>query len=108
MSTDGIKEKEQDLQIGDLAHSYNPFSGHSDPAIVLDITGHEEEYGPYYKLLVTPRGEDPRIDESPAEYVRPFNAEVPLSHHPNCNLEARDHALPRSGHGGLDDPFADL
>jgi hypothetical protein len=78
MSTAGIKEKGRDLQIGDLVHSYNPFSGHSDPAIVLDITGHEEEYGPYYKLLVTPAGKDPRIDESPMEYVGPFNTGPPL------------------------------
>lgn len=100
------------LQIGDLVHSYNPFSGHSDPAIVLDITGHEEEYGPYYKLLVTPQGEDPRIDESPMQYVRPFNAEVPLSDdllkRMWDNLEACD-ARPADFYpGSPNDPFADL
>lgn len=61
-------------------------------------------------LLVTPRGEDPRIDESPMEYVGPFNAEVPLSDDLLTtmwdNLEDSDgHEPPR---GYLDDAFAAL
>lgn len=57
---------------GDLVQAHCPFSGEDHPALVLDITGHEHLYGPYYKLLVTPRDAPTRIDELPADYVTAF------------------------------------
>jgi hypothetical protein len=64
--------EETPLQIGDLAHSYSPFTGERHPALVIGerMCPHN---GRLLILLVTPVGEDPRIDESPIEFVGPFN-----------------------------------
>lgn len=62
-------------------------------------------------LLVTPRGEDPRIDESPTEYVGPFNAQTPAPFDPTAMWEALEARDPRPAPfypGSPDDPFADL
>jgi len=68
MNAAGIKEKERDLQIGDLTLSYSPFDDdYRHPALVIGERTCPE-YGRILKLLVTlPSGES-TIDEWPVEH----------------------------------------
>lgn len=72
MSTAGTKEKEQDLQIGDLANSYNPFTGECHLALVIGERMCPDN-GRILKLLVTPLRGDSYVEESSMEYVGPFD-----------------------------------
>ena len=72
MNAAGIKEKERDLQIGDLAHSYNPFTGECHPALVIGERMCPDN-GRILKLLFTRQGGDSAVEESSIEYVGPFD-----------------------------------